>query len=203
VSAYKLCFVFAFGFLTTASADVLIDTLSPLAVMPLPGGQSTSYVPLDANPPYIYGAFTVEEQFNFDNQNPNCFLSSVSLSLDQYADNGSISVQLFDSDGLYPANLLAVLNGPANPGAGISTFTPSTPIDLQNASSGDVGYSIVVSGTGYGWNITSVPPWNGQDPTAEIYWVADYDNGAGQVESFDGGSNTPNAAGGGTFALAI
>jgi len=129
VSAAKLCFVFTFGFLANGSAEVIIDTLSPLAAMPLPSGEQATYAPLDADPPDPNGTYTLGQSFTFNNNNPNHFLTSVSLSLSGYfalsslgqnQQHENISVGLYADDGSIPGNLLATLNGPSNPDGGIS-----------------------------------------------------------------------------------
>lgn len=182
----------------SASAEVLIDTLSPLTPMPGPGGLPVAYIPIDSTPPFTYGTYKLGQRFQFNNQNTNQFLTSVSLSLEQYDPNGSITVGLYANNATEPGNFLIALNGPSNPGSGVSTFTPETPFDLKMSVP---EYWVVISGTGYGWNISSVPPYDHVDPTTRITWLARYDNGAGNVGWFSGGSDT--VIGGGTYALAM
>ncbi len=182
----------------SVSAEVLIDTLSPLTPMPGPGGLPVAYIPVDSTPPFTYGTYKLGQRFQFNNQNTNQFLTSVSLSLEQYDPNGSITVGLYVNNATDPGNFLIALNGPSNPGSGVSTFTPETPFDLKMPVP---QYWVVISGTGYGWNISSVPPYDYVDPTTRINWLARYDNGSGNVGWFSGGSDT--VIGGGTYALAM
>jgi hypothetical protein len=103
------------------------------------------------------------------------YLQAVSLGL--LANDGTNSpflVQLYD--GLYPGlgTAIATLDGPSNPGTGLISYSPSSPVFLN----ADTTYWILARasnasqiGTYYGWRIADEEPSVGIDSGRNMYYA--------------------------------